>query len=55
VPEPLRRFSGEIRSEFESACEQILAVKDSRALLDSESDAAALDPAAQSLPRSHQT
>jgi phosphoenolpyruvate carboxylase len=36
VPEPLRRFSGEIRSEFESACEQILAVRDSRALLDSD-------------------
>src|SRR4029077_6546826 len=36
VPEPLRRFSGEIRSEFDSACEQILAVRDSRALLDSD-------------------
>ncbi|TLY56316.1 MAG: phosphoenolpyruvate carboxylase, partial [Gammaproteobacteria bacterium] len=37
VPEPLRRFSGEIRSEFDSACEQILAVRDSHALLDSDS------------------
>ncbi|HEY0767698.1 MAG TPA: phosphoenolpyruvate carboxylase [Steroidobacteraceae bacterium] len=36
VPEPLRRFSGEIRSEFQSACEQVLTVKDSRALLDSD-------------------
>jgi len=36
VPEPLRRFSGEIRGEFQSACEQVLAVKDSRALLDSD-------------------
>jgi phosphoenolpyruvate carboxylase len=36
VPQALRRFSGEIRREFESACEQILAVKDSRALLDSD-------------------
>jgi len=36
VPEPLRRFSGEIRSEFDSACEQILAVRGSRALLDSD-------------------
>src|SRR5213079_2925037 len=34
--EPLRRFSGEIRGEFQSACEQVLAVKDSRALLDSD-------------------
>ncbi|TLY90553.1 MAG: phosphoenolpyruvate carboxylase [Gammaproteobacteria bacterium] len=36
VPEALRRFSGEIRDEFDSACEQILAVRDSRALLDSD-------------------
>src|SRR5437660_226941 len=36
VPEPLRRFSAEIRSEFDSACEQILAVRGSRALLDSD-------------------
>jgi phosphoenolpyruvate carboxylase len=36
VPQALRRFSGEIRREFESACEQILAVRDSRALLDSD-------------------
>jgi len=36
VPEPLRRFSGEIRSEFDSACEQILAVRGNRALLDSD-------------------
>src|SRR5438270_2280035 len=36
VPEPLRRFSGEIRGAFQSACEQVLAVKDSRALLDSD-------------------
>jgi phosphoenolpyruvate carboxylase len=36
VPEPLRRFSGEIRSEFQSACEQVLAIKNSRALLDSD-------------------
>src|SRR5205814_2199978 len=36
VPEGLRRFSGEIRGEFDSACEQILAGRDSRALLDSD-------------------
>jgi phosphoenolpyruvate carboxylase len=36
VPPELRRFSGEIRSEFESACEQILAVRGSGALLDSD-------------------
>ena len=36
VPEGLRGFSGEIRAEFHSACEQILAVRDSRALLDSD-------------------
>jgi len=36
VPQELRRFSGEIRSEFESACEQILAVRGSGALLDSD-------------------
>jgi len=36
VPEARRRFSGEIRSEFASACEQVLAVKDNRALLDSD-------------------
>jgi phosphoenolpyruvate carboxylase len=36
VPEPLRRFSGEIRAEYQSACEQVLAIKDCRALLDSD-------------------
>jgi phosphoenolpyruvate carboxylase len=36
VPQELRHFSGEIRREFESACEQILAVRNSRALLDSD-------------------
>ena len=36
VPEALRRFSGEIRGEFDSACEQILAVRESQALLDSD-------------------
>jgi phosphoenolpyruvate carboxylase len=36
VPAPLRRFSLEIRTEFELACQQILAIKDNRALLDSD-------------------
>jgi phosphoenolpyruvate carboxylase len=36
VPEPLRHFSGVIRAEFELACEQVLAIKDCEALLDSD-------------------
>ncbi|HEX4647317.1 MAG TPA: phosphoenolpyruvate carboxylase [Steroidobacteraceae bacterium] len=36
VPEPLRRFSGEIRAEYQSACELVLAIKDCAALLDSD-------------------
>jgi phosphoenolpyruvate carboxylase len=36
APQPLRRFFGEIRKEYTSACEHILAIKNSRALLDSE-------------------
>ncbi|HXZ59910.1 MAG TPA: phosphoenolpyruvate carboxylase [Steroidobacteraceae bacterium] len=36
APQPLRRFSGSIRSEYLSACQRILAIKDSRALLDSD-------------------
>ena len=36
APEPLRRFAAGIRAEYLTACERILAVKDSRALLDSD-------------------
>lgn len=36
VPEPLRPFSDEIRAEYRNACEQVLAVKDCRALLDAD-------------------
>ena len=35
-PEPLRRFAGPIRAEYRRACEQMLAIKDSAALLDSD-------------------
>ena len=36
APAPLRRFAGDIRAEYQLACEQVLAVKDSRELLDSD-------------------
>ncbi len=36
VPEPLRHFSGEIRREFARACEHLLAIRESAALLDSD-------------------
>jgi phosphoenolpyruvate carboxylase len=36
APEGLRRFSGSIRAEYLAACQRILAIKDSRALLDSD-------------------
>jgi phosphoenolpyruvate carboxylase len=36
APASLRRFAGGIRAEYTSACERILAIKDSRALLDSD-------------------
>jgi phosphoenolpyruvate carboxylase len=36
APESVRRFFTPIRAEYEVACELVLAVKDSRALLDSE-------------------
>ena len=36
VPEPLRRYSAEIRGEYERACEQVLWLKGSTDLLDSE-------------------
>jgi len=36
APAPLRRFAGRIRAEYGSACERILAIKDSRELLDSD-------------------
>jgi phosphoenolpyruvate carboxylase len=36
VPPELRRFSGELRREFQLACEQVLALKGSAALLDSD-------------------
>jgi phosphoenolpyruvate carboxylase len=36
APEPLRRFFADIRSEYAAACEHVLAIKDSRALLDTE-------------------
>ena len=35
-PEPLRRFAADIRAEYQLTCEQVLLVKDSRALLDSD-------------------
>jgi phosphoenolpyruvate carboxylase len=40
APEPLRHFFTSIRAEYTAACEHILAIKDSRALLDT-------DPTAQ--------
>ena len=36
APEPLRRFAGGIHAEYLAACQRILAIKDSRALLDSD-------------------
>jgi phosphoenolpyruvate carboxylase len=36
APQGLRRFSGDIRAEYLAACQRILAIKDSRALLDSD-------------------
>jgi phosphoenolpyruvate carboxylase len=36
VPEPLRRFSGEIRAEYARTCERVLWLKGSTDLLDSE-------------------
>jgi len=36
APQPLQRFFGDIRQEYAAACEHVLAVKNSRALLDSE-------------------
>ena len=36
APEGLRRFTGSIRAEYLAACQRILAIKDSRALLDSD-------------------
>ena len=36
APEPLRRFGGELRAEYQAACAQVLAIKDSRELLDSD-------------------
>jgi len=35
-PAPLRRFGSDIRAEYQLACEQVLAVKNSQALLDSD-------------------
>ena len=35
-PAHLRRFGGDIRAEYQLACEQILALKGSRELLDSD-------------------
>ncbi|HEY1874503.1 MAG TPA: phosphoenolpyruvate carboxylase [Steroidobacteraceae bacterium] len=34
APEELRRYSGELRAEFQRACTQVLAIRDSRELLD---------------------
>jgi phosphoenolpyruvate carboxylase len=36
APEPLRRFFVDIRDEYAAACEHVLAIKDSRALLDTD-------------------
>jgi phosphoenolpyruvate carboxylase len=36
APPALRRFAGSIRAEYLAACESLLAIKDSRALLDSD-------------------
>jgi phosphoenolpyruvate carboxylase len=36
VPQPLRRFTTDIGSEYQAACSQVLAIKDSRELLDSD-------------------
>jgi phosphoenolpyruvate carboxylase len=36
APEGLRRFAASIRAEYLSACQRILAIKDNRALLDSD-------------------
>ncbi|TLY78639.1 MAG: phosphoenolpyruvate carboxylase [Gammaproteobacteria bacterium] len=36
APQPLQRFIVDIRKEYAAACEHVLAIKDSRALLDSE-------------------
>jgi phosphoenolpyruvate carboxylase len=36
VPLPLRRFTTDIGSEYQAACTQVLAIKDSRELLDSD-------------------
>jgi phosphoenolpyruvate carboxylase len=35
-PAPLRRFGNDIRAEYQLACEQVLALKNSPALLDSD-------------------
>jgi phosphoenolpyruvate carboxylase len=36
APEPLRRFFVDIRDEYSAACEHVLAIKNSRALLDTD-------------------
>jgi phosphoenolpyruvate carboxylase len=36
APEPLRRYADDIRAEYNTACAQVLAIRDSRALLDSD-------------------
>ena len=36
APEPLRRFAAQLRVEYQLACAQVLALKDSRELLDSD-------------------
>jgi phosphoenolpyruvate carboxylase len=36
APEPLRGFADDLRAEFHCACEQVLAIKDSHELLDSD-------------------
>jgi phosphoenolpyruvate carboxylase len=36
APEPLRRFGGAIRAEYQAACERLLAIKGTGALLDSD-------------------
>ena len=36
APEPLRHYADEIRAEYRAACAQVLAIRDSRALLDSD-------------------
>ena len=34
APEELRRYSGELRAEYQLACAQVLTIRDSRELLD---------------------